>query len=364
MGCEAGTLRGIQQDDSKATLAPILKREDGLVDFRRTAMEIYNRWRGFQPWPGAYVLLGGKKLALHRMMPTEVSPPLAPGEIKLQSGRLFRQDAASEPLWNWSKCRWKARSGCRQPTSFADMHSSPATGWGKHASCAGPLRGLRDPAQDGVQVPVTVTNCCTQARLQALSPQDRNLCTTLVMGTLRWQIALDAEIRTYLKRPGEKLDGRVQLALRLGAFQLIHLDRVPAHAAISESVELAKSAGNAYAAGMVNAVLRNISRAGVHRAPENFQSPAEMAEVLGHPPWLVERWIEAYGAARAEQICRFDQELPQTHIRLLSPDAEQALREEGVELAPGSFLAQARRVTPRRCNCNGYVCWRQDAHPG
>ncbi len=88
-GLEKGTLEPIKQDESLATLAPILKREDGLVNFRRTSMEIYNRWRGFQPWPGAYVLLNGKKLALHRMMPTEVSPTLAPGEIKLQSGRLF-----------------------------------------------------------------------------------------------------------------------------------------------------------------------------------------------------------------------------------------------------------------------------------
>ncbi len=182
------------------------------------------------------------------------------------------------------------------------------------------------------------------ARVQALSAQDRNLCTTLVMGTLRWQIALDAKIRSYLKRPGEKLDVRVLLALRLGAFQLLHLDRIPPHAAISESVEIAKSTGNTFAAGMVNAVLRNISRAGAHPAPTTFRTPAEMAEVLGHPLWLVERWIEAYGAVRAEQICRFDQELPQTHIRLLSPDAEQSLGEEGIELAPASFLAQARRV--------------------
>jgi methionyl-tRNA formyltransferase len=88
-GLMAGTILSIKQDDSRATLAPILKREDGLVNFRRPAMEIYNRWRGFQPWPGAYLMLGRKKLTLHRLMPTEVSPKAAPGEVRIEHGRLF-----------------------------------------------------------------------------------------------------------------------------------------------------------------------------------------------------------------------------------------------------------------------------------
>jgi methionyl-tRNA formyltransferase len=88
-GLVAGTIEPIRQDESRATLAPILKREDGLVDFARPAMEIYNRWRGFQPWPGAYILLGGKKLTVHRLMPTEVSPVAAPGEVRIEHGRLF-----------------------------------------------------------------------------------------------------------------------------------------------------------------------------------------------------------------------------------------------------------------------------------
>jgi len=62
-----GTLIGEKQDDSQATLAPILKREDGQIDFSRSAQQIYDRWRGFQPWPGAYTSLRGKKLIVHRM---------------------------------------------------------------------------------------------------------------------------------------------------------------------------------------------------------------------------------------------------------------------------------------------------------
>jgi len=63
----AGNVDPQPQDHSLATLAPILTREDGIIDFTRTAHQIYNRWRGFQPWPGAHTLLRGKKLIVHRM---------------------------------------------------------------------------------------------------------------------------------------------------------------------------------------------------------------------------------------------------------------------------------------------------------
>ena len=181
-------------------------------------------------------------------------------------------------------------------------------------------------------------------RVQALSPQDRNLSTNLVMGTLRWQIALDAQIRGYLKRPDDKLDPRVQMALRLGAFQLLHLDRIPPHAAISESVELAKSAGSPAAAGMANAILRKISQATRPAIAKRFRSASEMAVALAHPAWLVERWVARFGVDAAEQICRFGQVQPPTTIRLLGDAAQAKLREEGIELGPGSFLDRARVV--------------------
>jgi len=66
-GLEAGTLVGEKQDEALATLAPILTREDGVIDYGRSAKQIYDRWRGFQPWPGAHTVLRGKKLIVHRM---------------------------------------------------------------------------------------------------------------------------------------------------------------------------------------------------------------------------------------------------------------------------------------------------------
>jgi methionyl-tRNA formyltransferase len=89
-GLEAGTITPKKQDEALATLAPILKREDGQLDFRRPAMEIYNRWRGFQPWPGTYTYFRGKKLVLHRMRPMELrGEQSTPGETRVEHDRLF-----------------------------------------------------------------------------------------------------------------------------------------------------------------------------------------------------------------------------------------------------------------------------------
>ncbi len=89
-GLEAGTIAPVPQDHAAASLAPILEREDALVDFTRTAAEIYNRWRGFQPWPGAYTFFRGKKLTLHRMAPVESGAvQLSPGELTAEGNRLF-----------------------------------------------------------------------------------------------------------------------------------------------------------------------------------------------------------------------------------------------------------------------------------
>jgi 16S rRNA (cytosine967-C5)-methyltransferase len=141
---------------------------------------------------------------------------------------------------------------------------------------------------------------------EALTPEDRNLATALVMGVLRWQIALDARIRTLLQRPEQRLAEPVAIALRLGAFQLLHMDRIPPHAALSESVEVCRAAGQPHATGMVNAILRKIAAA-QRPSPRVFESTAAFAERLGHPRWLVERWVAEYGRDAAMAICEAGQ---------------------------------------------------------
>jgi methionyl-tRNA formyltransferase len=86
---ESGQIRPVPQDHARATLAPILKKEDGRIDFARTATEIFNRKRGFQPWPGAYTVFKGKTLQVHRARPAEHAGRLAPSEIAPEGTRLL-----------------------------------------------------------------------------------------------------------------------------------------------------------------------------------------------------------------------------------------------------------------------------------
>ncbi len=180
--------------------------------------------------------------------------------------------------------------------------------------------------------------------LQGLSQEDRNLATALVMGVLRWQIALDARVAPFLSRPSQKLAEPVAIALRLGVFQLLHLDRVPVHAAISESVELCRMAEQPHATGMVNAVLRKVavSATSVPEPSSANLSIAQLALKYAHPLWLVERWIESYGRASTEAICAADQMQPPAAIRIVTNDVthEAMLAQDGLE--PGRLLGPAR----------------------
>jgi 16S rRNA (cytosine967-C5)-methyltransferase len=209
------------------------------------------------------------------------------------------------------------------------------------------------------------------AEVDALSAQDRNLTTTLVLGTLRWQLALDARIRGLLARPGAKLSAEAATALRMGAYQLGYLERVPTHAVIHDSVELVKTAparkrtggsetamvsrargGDPGAAGMVNAVLRKIAAQGKvenagpsaprlrRSAQDDTLVMRELAARWAHPEWMVERWARRYGLEAAEAICRWDQEPAGICLRLVEPGADL----EGIETEPGAFLRAARRL--------------------
>jgi 16S rRNA (cytosine967-C5)-methyltransferase len=176
--------------------------------------------------------------------------------------------------------------------------------------------------------------------VSALAQADRNLATTLVLGVLRRQLLLDQQIKRFLNKPGAKLDVEVLIALRMGAFQLLHLDRIPAHAAIGESVELAKQAGHHFAAGMVNAVLRKVGIACSSLLDEEPGWEAEQA----HPEWLVERWKKAYGVETARAICRHGQQQLELAVRLVDTGVEHELIDAGITLASGRLLTGARIV--------------------
>ncbi len=88
-GLDSGQVRPAPQDNTQATLAPILKKEDGRMDFSRSANDLFNRLRGFQPWPGAFTIFKGKTLQVHRAQPAQHAVRLMPGQIAVEGTRLF-----------------------------------------------------------------------------------------------------------------------------------------------------------------------------------------------------------------------------------------------------------------------------------
>jgi 16S rRNA (cytosine967-C5)-methyltransferase len=160
------------------------------------------------------------------------------------------------------------------------------------------------------------------ARGGALDGRDRGLAVELVMGALRHQRQLDYLIGHYSGRPELKLDAAVRIALRMGIYQLRYLRRIPAHAAVGESVELVKRARKASAAGFVNAVLRKVDGAEV-------AWPGKATE-CSLPDWLWERWKARYGEELAAGIGRAFLREPEGYIRV-PPGREAEAAELGAE---------------------------------
>jgi 16S rRNA (cytosine967-C5)-methyltransferase len=195
-------------------------------------------------------------------------------------------------------------------------------------------------------------------RMDMLSREDRGLTYELVMSTLRWQSELDARIAKYSSQKVSRLDGEVRIALRLGACQLTHLERIPAHAAVHESVELVKSSGKRSAVAYANAVLRKLAanaKTPVAKAEaggdphllttaDMGRSARELAAELAHPEWMVARWIDMYGYNAARAVCEADQHAAGSALRLCTADAEEELTEAGIRIAPGALLTGARRL--------------------
>lgn len=185
------------------------------------------------------------------------------------------------------------------------------------------------------------------SRLATLSSSDRGLATELVMGVLRWRSLIDQRLASASSQKLDRLDPEVLTALRLGIYQLQFLSRVPARAAIFESVELVKEARKRSAASYVNAVLRKAEH---NRAEstlaviEHSADPGQLAECSAHPEWLVARWVERYGLASARQICAHNQSVPQTAIRIYDDRSEKELADAGVHLGAGLLLSSALRV--------------------
>jgi 16S rRNA (cytosine967-C5)-methyltransferase len=195
------------------------------------------------------------------------------------------------------------------------------------------------------------------ARLgDAVKPEDAGLATEISLGVLRWQRLLDTLLARHTKKPIQRLDVPVAIALRMGIYQLRFLQRVPAHAAVDDSVELVKLARKTSAAPLVNAVLRRV--ADEARTPvENLLAAAArdssratwLAVLHSHPTWLVERWLARYGEPATIQILEANNRSPRVACHLTDPsqrvDVVAELERAGMRVEPGTLLADALSVS-------------------
>ncbi|MDT5268542.1 MAG: rRNA (cytosine967-C5)-methyltransferase [Acidobacteriota bacterium] len=185
---------------------------------------------------------------------------------------------------------------------------------------------------------------------EGLSSEDRGLAYELTLGVLRRQLWLDRTIEHFAGRATVKLDAPVRLALRMGLFQLRFLARVPAHAAVNESVQIAHASGFRSAAPFINAVLRRATREPDYDPAEAVEDPLEKIAVeTSHPPWLVRRWAAAFGIEETASFANANNDSAPAAFRVNTLKADpdtlvEKLRAEGLQVAPSRVAPGAWRV--------------------
>ncbi|MCW5978249.1 MAG: hypothetical protein KIT09_09240 [Bryobacteraceae bacterium] len=178
-----------------------------------------------------------------------------------------------------------------------------------------------------------------RSRTEELAKRDAGLASELVFGALRFQAQLDHLIERFSGRSAAKLDREVRIILRMGIYQLRYLTRIPAHAVVSESVDLVKRAHKRSASTMVNAVLRKVDKRPVPWP--------DRATELSQPEWLLENWTRQFGAEGAAGIARAFLKPPEKYVRV-PPGRESEAEQLALEPTdvPGCYRV-TRRAAPR-----------------
>lgn len=198
----------------------------------------------------------------------------------------------------------------------------------------------------------------------SLSDADKAFFTALVYGTVERKITLDYNLSVYLKQPLKKLKPQVLAILRLGAYQILFMDKVPNRAAINESVNLAKSNGASFASGLVNAVLRKLSENGI-KLPEETEKDY-MSVKYSCPQWLIDLWTESYGLENTVGILEHSLGTPKTYIRIntLKQDMENPCVEYTYEGAVESSEDYKKGLFHVQDKSSQLCCAALDPRPG
>jgi 16S rRNA (cytosine967-C5)-methyltransferase len=176
-----------------------------------------------------------------------------------------------------------------------------------------------------------------------LEERDRRLAHELAAGVLRNQTALDAMLAPLVSRDWKSVLSPLKQVLRLGAYQLTALDRIPVHAAVATSVSLARELSGARAGGFVNAVLRKLSsgtKDGNPVAPEIPGTTEELAATYSHPEWLVDRWIQRFGPGETKALLEWNDVRPRLAVQPARGSLESltpSWRDQGFTVEPAPF---------------------------
>jgi 16S rRNA (cytosine967-C5)-methyltransferase len=187
------------------------------------------------------------------------------------------------------------------------------------------------------------------------SARDRALVRELVFGVVRWLVLLDRHIDSQLASTKKGLSRVVRSHLRIGAFQILFLDRIPFSAAVNEAVQGVKSSNHAWASGLVNAVLRRVAERRESLGPEmarRCEDTTGLGEVerlaieQSHPFWMVNRWVGRYGLEEAQSLCRANNiQAPLTlRVNTLTITREKVLTNlavHGIDAVPGRYAPEA-----------------------
>jgi 16S rRNA (cytosine967-C5)-methyltransferase len=199
-----------------------------------------------------------------------------------------------------------------------------------------------------------------RGRVRLDDERDQALAAEIAIGTLRWRASLDHAIAWAGNRAVEAFDAEVLDILRLSAYQLLHLDRVPASAAVNDGVTLARQRGHGRAAGAVNAILRRISRNRSRLPMPDASDPRRHLSITwSHPAWLTDRWLSRHGFDAALAWVRFDNApapltlrantLMVTRDRLAARLARDGVRTRPCAFAPDGLVVESGRPFAGAC---------------
>ncbi len=189
----------------------------------------------------------------------------------------------------------------------------------------------------------------------AVTKQDRAFITELVYGSVRMKLTLKWVISQFVSIRWKKIDENIRLVLMLGVYQLLFMDKVPARAVCNEMVDLTKAISNKGAAGFVNGVLRNIVR-NYNRIswPDKEADPVKYLSITySHPQWIIEKWLERFGTADTEALCKYNN-LPATltartnTLKTTVSQVKSTLEMEHVTVTHGKLLPEALYIKPQK----------------